>query len=99
MNIIPFAFSSLILFGCSSLDTSQIVGKYCFNQSSGDVILVNQDKTYIRKFTTIDGDTLKCKGKWVYNSLTSEMVFEDYLVFYNTGPAGFPPGNWLSRIK
>lgn len=91
----------VITFGCkrSPVDVKTLKGGYCFSKGNNiDSLFLNDDQTYIHRFVTTKGRTYENRGEWQYNSLTSEVTFEDFIFFNDEGPDN-PPGLWYSRVR
>lgn len=85
---------------CSqSPSESLLPGKYCFNAwGIRDSLFVNKDHTYRYEFYANDGKIVKTSGQWSYDSIGSEITFENFS-FPNDKIDNLPPGYWVSRVR
>jgi hypothetical protein len=80
-------------------ESVKLIGKYCFNREMNrDSIFINSDKTYRHTYSSSDGRVFENNGTWKYDSTNSEILFEEFTFFNDSGSDGLPPGNWYSRI-
>jgi hypothetical protein len=89
--------------GCANRPSPKmLVGKYCFNKfnkdSNNDSLFVNENNHYKHRFWTTNGRIFESSGKWRYDSIEQEILFEDFMFFRDEG-SNLPPGNWFSKVK
>jgi hypothetical protein len=99
LTILTIAFT-----GCTSCPSSKMLyGKYSYKENKksfeNDFIYIYPEGNYKHQFYSTNGQVYECKGKWTYDSLGCEILFEDFEFFNNQGSRGLPLGNWYSRIQ
>jgi hypothetical protein len=94
-NLVVIGLMSMMTSACTnSISERQLLGKYYYNDNSLDSIILYRDHTYQHKFST----NRMQNGLWSYDSIGSEIKFDDFIFFDDDGlPLG--PGLWYSRVK
>jgi hypothetical protein len=85
---------------CSQSPSERLLpGTYCFSAwGIRDSLFVNKDHTYRYEYYASDGKISKSSGKWSYDSLESQITFENFS-FPNDKRNNLPPGYWVSRVR
>jgi hypothetical protein len=73
-----------------------LYGKYSFNISNLDSIVIFSNHTYKHKYVNSSGKTYANIGTWKWN--INEIEFHDFSFYNDEGPSGVS-GLWISKVE